>query len=92
MHLVPQAFLALQARGKPGFGKPGHEAYSITRGSAPNGAERIPPQVVSGVMQRLLLIAGALLLIAGFLWPWASRIPFGRLPGDLLIDRPGFKL
>ena len=43
-------------------------------------------------MQRLLLVAGALLLLAGFLWPWASRIPFGRLPGDLLIDRPGFRL
>jgi hypothetical protein len=43
-------------------------------------------------MQRLLLIAGALLLLAGLLWPWASRIPFGTLPGDLLIERPGFKL
>ncbi len=43
-------------------------------------------------MQRLLLVAGALLLLTGFLWPWASRIPFGRLPGDLLIDRPGFRL
>ncbi len=43
-------------------------------------------------MQRLLLVAGALLLLAGFLWPWASRIPFGKLPGDLLIDRPGFRL
>jgi hypothetical protein len=43
-------------------------------------------------MQRLLLIAGALLLLAGLLWPWVSRIPLGRLPGDLLIDRPGLKL
>lgn len=43
-------------------------------------------------MQRLLLVTGALLLLTGFLWPWASRIPFGRLPGDLLIDRPGFRL
>jgi hypothetical protein len=43
-------------------------------------------------MQRLVLIAGALLLLAGLLWPWVSRFPFGRLPGDLLIDRPGLKL
>ena len=43
-------------------------------------------------MQRLLLIAGALLLLTGFLWPWVSRIPLGRLPGDLLIDRPGLKV
>ena len=43
-------------------------------------------------MQRVLIIAGVLLLLTGFLWPWVSRIPLGRLPGDLLIDRPGFKV
>jgi len=48
--------------------------------------------MVSGVMQRLLLTAGALLLLTGVLWPWVSKIPLGRLPGDLLIDRPGLKV
>ena len=43
-------------------------------------------------MQRPLLIAGAVLLLMGLLWPWVSRIPLGRLPGDLLIDRPGLKV
>jgi hypothetical protein len=43
-------------------------------------------------MQRVLFIAGAVLLLTAFLWPWASRIPLGRLPGDLLIDRPGLKV
>ena len=33
----------------------------------------------------------ASLVIAGLLWPWLSRLPFGRLPGDVVIDRPGFK-
>lgn len=42
-------------------------------------------------MQRLLLILGGLLVAAGLLWPWLSKLPFGRLPGDLVIDRPGFK-
>jgi len=42
-------------------------------------------------MQRLLLILGGALVIAGLLWPWLSRLPFGRLPGDVVIDRPGFK-
>ena len=28
----------------------------------------------------------------GLLWPWLSKLPIGRLPGDILIDRPGFKL
>ena len=42
-------------------------------------------------MQRLLLIVGGVLVTAGLLWPWLSRLPFGRLPGDLMIDRPGFR-
>ena len=43
-------------------------------------------------MQRLMLIVGAVLLLGGLLWPWLSRFPLGRLPGDLLIDRPGLKV
>ena len=42
-------------------------------------------------MQRLLLVVGGVLVAAGLLWPWLSRLPFGRLPGDLMIDRPGFR-
>jgi uncharacterized protein HemY len=41
-------------------------------------------------MQRLLVIAGLLLLAAGVAWPWLSKIPFGRLPGDIHIVREGF--
>jgi hypothetical protein len=43
-------------------------------------------------MQRVLLIVGALLLLAGLLWPWVARLPIGRLPGDLIIERPGLRL
>ena len=43
-------------------------------------------------MQKILLIVGISILMAGLLWPWLSKIPFGRLPGDLIIDRPDFKL
>jgi hypothetical protein len=43
-------------------------------------------------VQRLLIGAGLLILAAGVLWPWLSKLPFGRLPGDLVVDRPGFKL
>lgn len=42
-------------------------------------------------MQRLLVILGALVILAGIAWPWISKLPFGRLPGDITIDRPGFK-
>jgi hypothetical protein len=41
-------------------------------------------------MQRLLIVAGIVLLAAGIAWPWLSKLPFGRLPGDLRIEREGF--
>jgi hypothetical protein len=43
-------------------------------------------------MQRTLIAAGLLIAVAGLLWPWLSKLPFGRLPGDIAVDRPGFKL
>jgi len=43
-------------------------------------------------MQRGLIITGLLVLVVGLLWPWLSRLPLGRLPGDLVVDRPGFRL
>ncbi len=43
-------------------------------------------------MQRTLVIIGVALAVVGLLWPWLGKIPFGRLPGDIIIDRPGFKL
>lgn len=41
-------------------------------------------------MQRFLVIAGIVLLVAGLAWPWLSRLPFGRLPGDIHVVREGF--
>jgi hypothetical protein len=41
-------------------------------------------------MQRALIVAGLVLVVVGLLWPWLSRIPFGRLPGDLRFERDGF--
>jgi hypothetical protein len=41
-------------------------------------------------MQRFLIVAGAALLLAGLLWPWASKLGLGRLPGDVVIRREGF--
>ena len=43
-------------------------------------------------MQRILVTVGLLIAVVGLLWPWLSKLPLGRLPGDLVIDRPGFKL
>jgi len=41
-------------------------------------------------MQRFLIVAGALLLAVGLAWPWLSKLPLGRLPGDLRFERDGF--
>jgi len=40
-------------------------------------------------MQRALIVIGALILAAGIFWPWVSKIPFGRLPGDIRIETAG---
>ncbi|MBN2644435.1 MAG: DUF2905 domain-containing protein [Desulfuromonadaceae bacterium] len=43
-------------------------------------------------MQKVLFLSGIILLVAALLWPWLGKIPLGRLPGDILIDRPGLKV
>jgi hypothetical protein len=43
-------------------------------------------------MQRTLIIIGILILIAGLLWPWLIKLPIGKLPGDIIIDKPNFKV
>lgn len=40
-------------------------------------------------MQRTLITIGVLIALIGLLWPWASKLGLGRLPGDLIIDKPG---
>ena len=41
---------------------------------------------------RVLIIAGLVLVAVGFLWPYLGRIGLGRLPGDIVIEREGFRL
>jgi hypothetical protein len=43
-------------------------------------------------VQRILITVGLLIALVGLLWPWISKLGLGRLPGDLIIDKPGFKL
>jgi hypothetical protein len=43
-------------------------------------------------MQKPLIIIGIIILAIGLLWPWLGKIPIGRLPGDILIDRPTLKV
>jgi len=41
-------------------------------------------------MSRLLLGLGIALILIGLAWPWLSRLPLFHLPGDIVIQRPGF--
>jgi len=43
-------------------------------------------------MQRALVIIGLIVVAIGVAWPWLSRLPIGRLPGDFVVDRPGLKV
>jgi Protein of unknown function (DUF2905) len=40
-------------------------------------------------MRRVLIVLGVAIGIA---WPWLSKLPLGRLPGDFVVDRPGLKV
>jgi hypothetical protein len=41
-------------------------------------------------IRKLLIAVGLLLVAAGLLWPWLSRLGLGRLPGDIAIQRQNF--
>jgi heme/copper-type cytochrome/quinol oxidase subunit 2 len=41
-------------------------------------------------VQRALIVIGLVLLVAGLAWPWLSKLPFGRLPGDFSVERESF--
>jgi hypothetical protein len=43
-------------------------------------------------MARWLIILGVVLVVAGIVWPWLSKIGLGRLPGDIVVERENFRL
>ncbi len=43
-------------------------------------------------MARFLITLGIILVIAGVAWPWLTKIGFGRLPGDIVIERENFRI
>lgn len=43
-------------------------------------------------MNRTLILIGLCCIIVGLLWPWLRTMPFGRLPGDIVIVRDNVRL
>jgi hypothetical protein len=39
----------------------------------------------------MLILLGAVFVVAGLLWPWLKKMHLFHLPGDIVIDRPEFK-
>lgn len=63
---------------------------NISEQPAPNPAAAIPPSPMQE-LGKLLLLLGLILAGAGiYLWKLADKLPLGRLPGDIVIQKPGF--
>jgi hypothetical protein len=43
-------------------------------------------------MSKPLITIGLILIAVGLLWPWLGKLGLGRLPGDIVIERDGFRL
>jgi len=43
-------------------------------------------------MARMMITMGLILLLAGLLWPWISKLGLGRLPGDIVVEKDHFRL
>ncbi len=43
-------------------------------------------------MAKNLILFGFFLVAVGLAWPWLGKLPLGRLPGDIVVRRPGFRL
>jgi hypothetical protein len=42
-------------------------------------------------MQKFLFGLAIAALVLALLWPWIDKIPFGRLPGDIVVERENFR-
>ncbi|MDR3569962.1 MAG: DUF2905 domain-containing protein [Syntrophobacteraceae bacterium] len=43
-------------------------------------------------MRNIPIITGVIFLAVGLLWPWLIKLHLGRLPGDIVINRPNLKI
>ncbi|MEJ2115915.1 MAG: DUF2905 domain-containing protein [Gammaproteobacteria bacterium] len=43
-------------------------------------------------MNKTIIYIGIVIIAIGVFWPYISKIPFGKLPGDIAIKKEGFQL
>lgn len=44
------------------------------------------------ILARYLIYIGVLCILLGLLWPLVVKMPFGRLPGDIIYRRDNFTI
>ncbi|MGH8610834.1 MAG: DUF2905 domain-containing protein [Gammaproteobacteria bacterium] len=42
-------------------------------------------------MSRALIIIGVVFVLLGLLWPFIAKLGWGRLPGDIVIERENMR-
>lgn len=42
-------------------------------------------------IQKYLIVIGLMIVLIGLFFPYISKIPLFRLPGDIVIEKPNFK-
>lgn len=42
-------------------------------------------------VQKILVLIGVVIICIGLTWPWLSKLPFGKLPGDIVVNKTNFK-
>lgn len=42
-------------------------------------------------MAKWLIITGIIFILVGVAWPWLAKLGIGHLPGDIYIERKGFR-
>ncbi len=47
--------------------------------------------MTSGPVAKTLIIIGLILVVLGLLWPWLHKLGLGRLPGDIAVEKEGFR-
>jgi hypothetical protein len=78
---------------QPG-GPTGCQTTSIQPSTAPglSGIAIMGDAWYSGkTVNRALIIIGIVIVLAGLFWKQLAGLPFFKLPGDIIVDRPGFK-
>jgi len=43
-------------------------------------------------MNKSIIYIGILIIAVGLLWPWITKLPIGKLPGDIAIKKEGFQM